>query len=81
MLAKAAEDAGALALPEATVSLEQGLTVSEREGKPVSGKFEIEDGMLQLSVYTARGGTFSEMILDHKSGPSGWSAPERCSPR
>jgi hypothetical protein len=67
--AQAAEDAAALAkaLPEATVSLEQGLTASEREGKPISGKFEIEDGALQLSVYTVKGGKFSEVIVDHKS--------------
>jgi hypothetical protein len=67
--AQAAEDAAALAkaLPEATVSLEQGLTTSEREGKPISGKFEIEDGALQLSVYTARDGKFTEVIVDHKS--------------
>jgi hypothetical protein len=69
-LAQAAEDAAALtkALPEAAVSLEQGLRAGEREGKPISGKFEIEDGALQLSVYTAKGGKFSEVIVDHKSG-------------
>jgi hypothetical protein len=67
--AQAAEDAAALAkaLPDATVSLEQALTASEREGKPISGKFEIEDGALQLSVYTVKGGKFSEVIVDHKS--------------
>jgi len=66
---QAAEDAAALtkALPDATVSLEQGLTASEREGKPISGKFEIEDGALQLSVYTVKGGKFTEVIVDHKS--------------
>jgi hypothetical protein len=69
-LARAEDDPAALAktLPEATVSLQQGLTASEREGKPISGKFEIEDGALQLSVYTARDGRFTEVIVDHKSG-------------
>ncbi|HEY7579949.1 MAG TPA: hypothetical protein VH855_20365 [Acetobacteraceae bacterium] len=68
-LAQAAEDVAALAkaLPDATVSLEQGLRASEREGKPISGKFELEDGALQLSVYTAKAGKFSEVIVDHKS--------------
>src|SRR5215510_1001716 len=56
------------ALAQATVSLEQGLKASEREGKPVSAKFEIEHGALQLSVYTEKGGKFSEVIVDHKSG-------------
>src|SRR5690242_9694338 len=66
---QAAEDAAALikALPDATVSLEQGLTASEREGKPISGKFEIEDGALQLSVYMVKDGKFTEVIVDHKS--------------
>jgi hypothetical protein len=57
----------AKALPEATVSLDQGLKASEREGKPISGKYEIEDGTLQLSVYTMKGGQFSEVIVDHKT--------------
>jgi hypothetical protein len=58
----------AKALPEASVSLDQGLKASEREGKPISGKYEIEDGALQLSVYTMKGGQFSEVIVDHKTG-------------
>jgi hypothetical protein len=56
------------ALPEASVSLDQGLKASEREGKPISGKYEIEDGALQLSVYTMKGDQFSEVIVDHKAG-------------
>ena len=68
--AEAAKNAPALAaaLKEATVSLEAGLRASESEGKPISGKFEIEDGKLQLSVYTAKGGQFFEVIVDHKTG-------------
>jgi len=67
---RAADDPAALAkaLADATVALQQGLTASEREGKPISGKYELEDGALQLSVYTARDGKFSEVIVDHKSG-------------
>jgi hypothetical protein len=30
------------------VSLEKGLSASEAEGKPISAKFEIEDGKLHL---------------------------------
>src|SRR6266480_6393384 len=58
----------AAALKDATVSLEAGLRASEAEGKPISGKFEIEDGKLQLSVYTSKGGQFFEVIVDHKTG-------------
>ena len=32
----------------AKVSLEQGLAAAEATGKPLSGKFEIEDGKLQV---------------------------------
>ncbi len=56
------------ALAEATVSLEQGLRASEHEGKPISGKFEIQDGALQLSIYTMKGDKFAEVIVDYKSG-------------
>jgi len=58
----------AKALPEATVSLDQGLKASARDGTPISGKYEIEHGALQLSVYTMKGTNFSEVIVDHKSG-------------
>jgi hypothetical protein len=59
----------AKALPDAKLSLEQGLKASEREGRPISGKYEIEDGALQLSVYTMKGSNdFEEVIVDHKSG-------------
>jgi hypothetical protein len=58
----------AKALSEASVSLDQGLTASESKGKPISGKFEIDDGALQLSVYTMDGDQFTEVIVDHKSG-------------
>lgn len=58
----------AKAVAEAKVSLEQGLSASAHEGKPISAKFEIEDGKLQLSVYTAKGDTFSEVVVDHNTG-------------
>ena len=44
----------ASALQGVPTSLEAGLMTSERQGKPISAKFEIEDGKLQLSVYTVR---------------------------
>ena len=39
------------------VTLAQGLAASASKGKPISAKFELEDGKLQLSVYTADGTT------------------------
>jgi len=58
----------AKAVTGAKVSLEQGLSTSARAGKPISAKFEIEDGKLQLSVYTAKGDAFSEAVVDHNTG-------------
>src|SRR6266550_437374 len=56
------------ALEGVKVTLEDGLRASEAQGTPISGKFEIEDGKLQLSVYTMKGDKFFEVIVDHKTG-------------
>jgi hypothetical protein len=58
----------AVLLDGAKVSLQQGLTASEQQGQPISAKFEVEDGKLQLSVYTAKDGKFFEAIVDHMTG-------------
>jgi len=58
----------AKALPMASLSLEQGLKISQSAGMPISAKYEIEDGALQLSVYTASNGKFREVIVDYRSG-------------
>ena len=63
-------DQGALAraLQRPTTTLEAGLKASEREGRPISAKFEIEGGRLQLSVYTMKDGDFAEVVLDPETG-------------
>ena len=58
----------AKALPQASLPLEKAFKVSEREGKPVSGKYEIEHDALQLSLYTMKGDRFSELIINHTTG-------------
>ena len=58
----------AKALQGVKMSLERGLTASAKEGKPISGKYEMDEGKLQLSVYTMKGDKFSEVIVDHKTG-------------
>jgi hypothetical protein len=59
----------ATAVSGAKVTLEQGLMTSKKSGKPVSAKFEIENGKPQLSVYTVKDGTkYSEVIVDHTLG-------------
>src|SRR5437773_7680038 len=55
-------------LSQAKVSLSQGLQASAREGTPISAKFEMEDGKLQLSVYTTKADKFSEVSVDPISG-------------
>jgi hypothetical protein len=53
----------------AKVTLEQGLAASKKNGKPVSAKFEIENGKPQLSVYTIKDGSkYFEVIIDQTSG-------------
>ena len=52
----------------AKVSLQEGLKVAESEGQPISAKFEVNEGHLQLSVYTAKDGKFSEVLVDQNTG-------------
>ena len=62
-------------LPDARDWRVSGLQAAEKEGQPISGKFELEDGKLQLSVYTMKGDKFSEVIVDHKTGKVAKSEP------
>jgi hypothetical protein len=55
-------------LSAAKVSLQQGLMASEQEGQPISGKFEVDEGKFQLSVYTSKDGKFFEVLVDHVNG-------------
>jgi uncharacterized membrane protein YkoI len=62
-------------LKEAKVPLERGIAASKAQGTPISAKYEVEDGKLQLSVYTAKDDSFSEVIVDHKTGKVAKSEP------
>jgi uncharacterized membrane protein YkoI len=55
-------------LPAAKVTLQQALTAAESQGRPISGKFEVDEGHFQLSVYTVQDGKFSEVLVDHNTG-------------
>jgi len=66
-------EALARALAGAWLPLESGLVLGSTQGTPLSAKYEIEDGPLQLSVYTLKGdpssvGQFSEVIVDYSAG-------------
>jgi hypothetical protein len=76
-VADEAKDQAAVAkqLPGAKVSLSQGMTASESQGKPISGKFEVDEGHFQLSVYTAQGSAFQEVIVDYTTGKVAKAGP------
>jgi hypothetical protein len=52
----------------AKATLQKGLQSGASHGKPISAKFEVEDGKLQLSVYTLKGAGYSEVVIDPNSG-------------
>ena len=52
----------------AKLSLQEGLKAAETQGQPISGKYEVDEGHLQLSVYTAKDGKFSEVVVDQNTG-------------
>ena len=58
----------AAAMKNASATLQGGLKASEAQGTPISAKFEIEDGKLQLSIYTMRGNDFTEVVADPNTG-------------
>ena len=66
--AEADSAALAAAMKNATATLQGGLKASEAQGTPISAKFEIEDGKLQLSVYTMKGSDFMEVVADPNTG-------------
>ena len=78
LLSSASEASGvavAKYMPAARVSLEDGLKAAEAEGQPISGKFEVDGGQLQLSVYTQKDGKFSEVLVDQNTGKVTKSEP------
>jgi len=64
------DEAGALAvaLKGVKVSLARGLAASKPQGMPISGKFELGEGKLQLSIYTSKGDDYFEVVVDYKTG-------------
>ena len=63
-----AQEALIKAMAAAKIGLQQGLEASEQRGQPISAKFEIDEGKLQLSIYTAKDGKFSEVLVDYVTG-------------
>ena len=64
-----ADDAAlAAVMKDARATLQVGLKASQCVGTPISAKFEIDDGKLQLSVYTMKGNDFMEVVADAETG-------------
>ena len=71
--ARAADNASeraklAKALTNVMATLQDGLTLAQVDGTPISAKFELEDGKLQLSIYTVKGSKFSEIVVNPNTG-------------
>jgi uncharacterized membrane protein YkoI len=62
------QEALAKKLGDARINLQQGLAASEQQGQPISTKFEVDEGKLQLSVYTAKDGKFFEVLINYSTG-------------
>ncbi len=50
------------------VALADGIAAASASGKPISARYEFEDGKLQLSVFVEKAGAFSEVFVDHMTG-------------
>lgn len=57
----------AAALKDINFTLQDALKAGEQEGQPISAQFEIDDGKLQISIYTSKGEDFVELIADPKT--------------
>jgi hypothetical protein len=62
------DTAALAAMKTAKATLHRALIASKTHGTPISAKFEIEDGKLQLSIYTMKGNDFMEIVADAKTG-------------
>jgi len=70
LAAKETKDRAELAgrMANTKMTLADGLKASAREGKPISAKFEVEDGELQFSAYTTKGEDFTEVVANPGNG-------------
>jgi hypothetical protein len=50
------------------VPLAAAIEAATASGKPISARYEFEDGKLQLTVYVEKAGAYSEVFVDHMTG-------------
>jgi hypothetical protein len=58
----------AAGMKDVEATLEQGLTYVVRSGRPISAKFEIDDGDVQLSIYVENAMGFREVVSNVVTG-------------
>ena len=58
----------AIALSDAHTTLEKAIVASEPYGKPVSARFDMPSGDLQLSVYTSSKDGFADVAINTDTG-------------
>jgi hypothetical protein len=66
----APNDQAALAaqVASAPITLQQALAAAETRGQPISGKFEIHEGHLRLSVDIIKESVLQEIVIGHTTG-------------
>jgi hypothetical protein len=64
------KDATALAagMKDVLATMEQGLTSASKSGRPISAKFEMDDGEVAFSIYVERSDGFREIVINPQSG-------------
>jgi archaellum component FlaG (FlaF/FlaG flagellin family) len=50
------------------IALADAMTTASASGKPISARYEFEDGKVQLTVFVEKAGAFSEVFVDHMTG-------------
>jgi len=50
------------------VALAAAIETASASGKPISARYEFEDGKLQLTVFVEKAGAYSEVFVDHMTG-------------
>lgn len=50
------------------ITLGAGIAAATPSGRPISSRYEVENGKLQLSVFVEKGGAFSEVFVDQVTG-------------
>src|SRR5947208_8033117 len=50
------------------VALAAAIETASASGRPISARYEFEDGKLQLTVFVEKAGAYSEVFVDHMTG-------------